>query len=517
MTRSTFDTASAGHDRATPYDAALRRLPHYRFAAAGAAGLYATAADLARLAVAGLRSDAGGGLLRASTVAAMETLEDTGASDGFGHGLGYAVVPHPGGGRMVGHTGSNEGWTSSLSLIPESGDALVVLVNRSDAFPVYRDLLCDWVEAARGARWAAFCERRAVSFAPADEVFVDQLLASTTPRDPAAAVLVATTSGVVYRKAFGARSLGEAAPAAPETPFYTASLAKSLTAAVALDFAARGTWSLDDPIGRFVPDLPEYVRAVTIDQLLSHTAGVPNYHGLIDWSRYDGMDNRKAIALLATRPALDFPPGTRYGYSNTGYLLVASAIEALAGRPYGDVLKAAVLDPLGMRSTVVDDGRQPPPGTRALGYQQDGGKTVLSDYHTVTIGGQELPLRSSTVGAGGMYSTLDDLYAFERSLRGDRLVPLPLAVMAQAPRTLVAAELEVPGVVGHGYGWFLSRWRNRNVVWNSGDFAGHHTAILRVPEQELAVIVLACSAERSAIDLARTIAERLLASAEGRP
>ena len=71
---------------------------------------------------------------------------------------------------------------------------------------------------------------------------------------------------------------------------------------------------------------------MTIDQLLSHTSGVPNYQDLIDWQSYDGMDNTRAIALLGTRAALDFPAGSRYPYSNSGYLLVASAIERLMGR-----------------------------------------------------------------------------------------------------------------------------------------------------------------------------------------
>ena len=514
MTHSTFTSPDAGKDAATPYDEALRGLPHYRFAANSAAGLYTTAADLARFASASMSPGLGAGVLQPSTILAMEKQEEPQKNDPFGHGLGFAVLPLPTGGHLLGHTGSNEGWTASWSLIPPTGDALVVLVNRSAGFPVYRDLLCDWVDAASGGRWPGFCDPGTATWTPDDSAFVDGLFASTTTADPAVAVLVANAGGIVYRKAFGARDVPGHVAATPETPFYIASLAKSMTAIVALQLVAEGRWGLSDPIGKYLPDLPEYVRSATIDALLSHTSGVPNYHDLIDWKHYDGMDNSKVVALLDTRRALDFPSGSRYGYSNSGYVLIASAIERLTGRPYRDVLRGGVLDPLGMRSTSVDDGREPRPASRAFGYQRENGTFVLSDYQVVTIGGSEFAMRSSTVGAGGMYSTLDDLYALDRASYTDRLLPLPFGLMAMSPRTPVTTELEVPSTVGHGYGWFLSRSSGRNLVWNSGNFAGHRTAILRVPDRKAVVIVLSSSAEKDAVAIARIIADRVVAKKE---
>lgn len=510
MTHSTFEVPASSVDAATPYDESLRPEPHYRFAASAAAGLYTTAADLARFAAASTSSAAGAGVLRAATVKAMQQQQQPEKADPFGHGLGYSVVPLPSGGHLVGHSGSSEGWTAVWDVIPSTGDGLVVLLNRTGGFPVYRSLLCDWVEAARGDRWRGFCDEAVGAWTRADSAFVDSLFAATTSADPAAAVLVANATGVVYRKAFGARDVRAGSGATPETPFYVASLAKPMTATVALQLVAAGRWSLTDPIGTVLPDLPMYVRGATIDQLLSHTSGVPSYQDLIDWTRYDGMDNSKAIALLGTRGALDFPSGSSYAYSNSGYVLVASAIERLTKRPYRDVLRDGLLNPLGMRSTIVDDGYEPVPEARAIGYERQDGKTVLSDYHTATVEGREFSLRSSTFGAGGMHSTVDDLYAFDRALYTDRLLPLPLQLMAMTPRTKVTAELEVPAVTGHGYGWFASRRAGRNLVWHSGDFAGHHTAMLRVPDQKLVVIVLSSAAERDASGIARSIVDRLL-------
>jgi CubicO group peptidase (beta-lactamase class C family) len=514
MRHSTFDPSSSSADVATPYDEALRREPHYRFAANAAAGLYTTAADLARLATASSVSGAGAGVLRPSTVIAMQQPHQPERPNPFGHGLGYGMVPLPSGGRLVGHSGSNEGWTAIWDVVPSTGDALVVLLNRTGGVPVYRELLCDWVDAVSGPRWSAFCNSTPSTWTPAQTAFVDNLVESTTLADPALAVLIANESGIVYRKAFGICDVRTASPATPETPFYIASLAKSITGIVALRLAAGAWWSLSDPIGKFLPDLPEYVRATTIDQLLSHTSGVPNYQDLIDWSQYDGMDNSKVVTLLGKRTALEFPSGSRYAYSNSGYVLVASAIERLTNRRFSEVLQDEVLTPLGMRSTFVDDGRQPPPAGRAIGYARQDGVLVSSDYHAVTVRGAEVPFRSSTVGAGGMYATVDDLYALDRGLYAERLLPLSLQMMTMMPRTPVTAELEVPAVTGHGYGWFISRRSGRNLVWNSGDFAGHHTAIVRVPDERAVVIVLSSAAERDAIGIARQIVDGTLTKKE---
>jgi CubicO group peptidase (beta-lactamase class C family) len=512
MAHSTFRTPTAGDDAATPYDEGLRVLPHYRFAAVAAAGLYTTAADLARLASASAVADLGSGVLRASTVTDMESQVRPERDDAFGYGLGYAVLPLPNGGQLVGHSGSNEGWTSDLSVIPSTGDGLVVLLNRSGAFPVYRDLLCDWVDAAAGGRWPGFCDPRTPSWTPDDSAAVDRMVGPTSTADPAVAVLVADGDRVVYRKAFGGRDLRAGIAATPDTPFYIASLAKSMTAVVALQLAAEGRWSLGDRIDKFVPDLPGYVRGATLEQLLSHTSGVPNYQDLIDWQHYDGMDNGRALALLAGRSALDFPAGSAYRYSNTGYVLVASAIERLTGQPFREALRSRVFGPLGMHATIVADGHDQAPMTRAIGYQRDKGTAVVSDYQVVTIRGRELPFRSTTVGAGGIYSTLDDLYAFDRALYSERVLPSSFALMSMLPRTPVRPDLEVPGAIGHGFGWFLSRRSGRNLVWNTGDFAGHHTAIVRVPDLKYVVIVLSSSAERNAAALATGIADLVLAN-----
>jgi CubicO group peptidase (beta-lactamase class C family) len=510
MTHSTFKVPVKG--AATPYDKSLKKLPHYYFAATGAAGLYTTITDMAAFARASLNAP-GPGItlpLNAETITLMQKRTTVEKSDPFGYALGYNLVPLPVEGEAIGHSGSNDGWTSVISIVPSTGDALVVLLNRSDAFFVYRDLMCSWVESLKGKNWPGFCNNNSVKWTSNDTNFADAMFQNIHAGDPAVAILVATSEGVVYQKAFGTADVATGAPVSPNSPFYIASLTKSLTSLVALKLVEKGRWSLSDPIGKFIPELPSYAKDATIDQLLSHTSGIPDYYGLIDWSTYKGMDNTKVIALLNKRSALEFAAGSQYKYSNSGYVLVATAIERLTGLPYRQVLSEKVLKPMKMDQTLVFDGSSAAPDSRAKGYVKDNDRYVLSDYQVVTIGGEQLPYRATTYGAGGVYSTLDDLYSFSQALDHVSLLSLPLQTMATSPRTTVASVNDLPNVIGHGLGWFSSRMYDTNVIWNTGDMLGHKSAVLRIPKERLTIIVLSSAAGREPEIIAKEISDHLL-------
>ena len=503
MKHSTFNVEG---DAATPYDKTLKPFPHYRFAANAAAGLYTTVQDLALFAKASLIPNSSG-VLSPETIKQMQTRIKPVSDNAFGYGLGYSIFPLPAGGEGIGHSGSNEGWTSDFGVFPQTGDALIILMNRSNAFPVYRDLLCNFVLAATGANWKGFCESEIVSWKEEDNSFVDDLFANVSKSDPATAVLVATQDGAVYRKAFGSRNLEDALRAEIDTPFYVASLTKSITSLTALQQIAKGAISFSDPISKYIPDLPDYVRNATIDQLLSHTSGIPDYYSLIDWKHYDGMDNSKVIKLLETRTSLDFSAGSQYAYSNSGYVLVASALERLIKKPFREIVQANVLNPVNMIKTNVYDGSSTPPADRALGYSKEDGKYVLQDYHTVTVKGKRLPYNATTFGGGGMYSTVDDLFKLDRALYDSRILPVSLQLMAMSARTAINKQLEIPETVGHGFGWFLSHRYDTNVIWNTGDMISHHSVMLRIPSKKFLVIILSSSSDCKAAELALQIAD----------
>ncbi|PYS67859.1 MAG: hypothetical protein DMF69_21865 [Acidobacteria bacterium] len=513
MVNSTFKVPEENDtNSATPYDKNLRQLPHYHFAAQGAAGLYTTANDLAVLSRATMTKDGDSSSfpLDLTTIALMRSPAKVAKPDPFGYGLGYSIVPLPVSGSGFGHAGSNDGWTSVLTTIPQSGDAIVVLLNRSDAFPVYRDLMCDWVESVQGKRWPGFCDARSQVWTKEDTAFVDQLFANVTANDPASVILVANSSGVVYRKAFGSRDVQTKTPVTLDTPFYIASLAKSFTAAVTLKLAEEGKWSLTDKIGKYVPSLPDYAKGVTLAQLLSHTSGVPDYYSLIDYANYQGMDNTKAIALLQKRRQLEFPAGSTYKYSNTGYILLASALEKITGKSFKEVLQERLLEPAGIGHTSVYDGSDSAPVDRAKGYKRAEGKYVLSDYQVVTIDGQEYPFRATTYGAGGIYSTVDDVFAMAQVFSSDKVLSVPWVLQAIAPQVLIKESLEIPDTIGAGYGWFLSTRNNVNILWTTGDMAGHKSVIVRIPSLQSTVIVMTSVEGVEPEVIALQIADRII-------
>ena len=499
MTRSNF---LASGDAAVPYDVSLRPLPHYRFAANAAAGLYTTIDDLALFAAATVAKDPP--LLSRETVTLTQTPVPIEEKTPFRYGLGESLIRLPSGKMTTGHGGSNEGWNCMLAGVPSTGDALIVLMNRSDAFPLYRDVMCEWLTAAEGENWPPFCAAEHLTWTKDDSVFVDGLFTSANASTPGAAVLVAIGDNVVHRKAYGSADLTSHRALTPETPFYIASLAKSLTSRAVLELVADGRMSFADPISRSVPNVPAWMANVSVEQLLSHTSGIPSYQQLIDWRTYDGIDNAEVVELLREKGKLLFEPGTRYAYSNSGYALLAMAVASTSGTSFRDILTKRVFDPSGMQHTVVYDGSQPAPADRALGYE----KLVLSDYLNVTLpNGKVFPFRSTTVGNGGIFSTVDDLFRFSRASS----LPISLQLLAIAPRTAVEGDIELPDTKGHGFGWFLSRRGKANLVWNEGGMAGHKTMIVRIPQQDVTIVILANSGEMKVNDLALAITDRLLA------
>lgn len=470
-------TSLGSADAAVPYDAALRPLPHYRFAANAAAGWYTTIDDLAAFAAATVGQKPAP--LSRESIALTQTAVVIEDSTPFRYGLGENLIKLPSGTMTTGHAGSNEGWTCVLAGVPSSGDALVVLTNRSDAFPLYRDVMCEWLTAAAGENWPRFCAAPSLTWGDDDAAFVDELFAGQP-----AAVLVAIGDRVVHRKGYGGNT--------PETAFYLASIAKSFTAFAVLDLVASGRMSLSDRISRYVKDVPEWAAGVTIEQLLAHTSGIPSYQQLIDWKTYTGMDNAGVVALLREKGAPLFAPGTKYAYSNSGYALLAMAVEQASGRPF-----RAVIARLALPHTTVYDGTVPAPANRAIGRENG----QLSDYLDVTLpNGKVFPFRSTVTGNGGMFSTVDDLFRFARATP----LPLDLELLAITPRAPIEGEER------HGFGWVLTRRGKTNLIWNEGGMAGHRTMLVRIPDRDVTIVILANAAEVKVTDDAFAIADHLL-------
>src|SRR5690349_4795039 len=201
---------------------------------------------------------------------------------------------------------------------------------------------------------------------------IDRFLAETySPAEPGAAVLVMKDGQVLLRKGYGMANLELGVPIAPEMVFELGSVTKTFTATAIMMLAERGKLSIQDDLTRYLPDFPTHGKKITLEHLLSHTSGVPNFTSLPDWVGKQRLDVsvEELIGLFRGKP-LDFEPGERYSYSNSGYALLGAVIEKVSGRTYEEFIEEEIFKPLGMTSSRFGRASEVIPG-RVNGYEPD--------------------------------------------------------------------------------------------------------------------------------------------------
>ncbi len=338
---------------------------------------------------------------------------------------------------------------------------------------------------------------------------VEALLSSLiSPEEPGAAVLVIEDGRVVFERGYGVTGLRTRHPIDGRTNFRLASVTKQFTAAAAMLLVRDGRLRYGDPLERFFPDFPEYGRAITIRQLLNHTSGLPDYEDLmapLDPSvPVEDVQIRDAgvLELLKRQAAGKFPPGAKWDYSNSGYVLLGLAIEKAAGSPFGRFLHDRIFAPLKMDHTLAYERGKNTVPDRAYGHSREAGLWRETDQSPT----------SATLGDGGVYSSLADLARWDEALRRHTLLSRAEMEPALTPVRPAAGPPVEPGgaPAAYGFGWFLNPWKGRGRMWHSGETVGFRTAVERFPGEALTVIVLANRADLDAAGLALRIADTYL-------
>ena len=328
-----------------------------------------------------------------------------------------------------------------------------------------------------------------------DSLFSDY----TRPGSPGCALAVVRDGRIVYAKGYGAADLATGAPITPRTVFEIASISKQFTAASILLLAQEGKLALDDDVRKYVPQLPDYGAPVTLRQLLHHTGGVRDYEDLLHTAGFkleDVTSDDDAVALLAREKTLEFPPGTQYKYSDSGYLLLSQVVRRVSGRPLREFARQRIFLPLGMRDTqILDDPRQAIPG-RAASY-------------AARPGGGWAPVRANWMqtGDGGVQTTVEDLAKWDRNFDH----PNPRV----GGRALIQGLL-TPGTLNDGTklayacGLVVDKLWGLRRVSHSGEWEGYRGDYARFPDRKLAVITLCNAADADAKGLARKVASVFL-------
>lgn len=215
---------------------------------------------------------------------------------------------------------------------------------------------------------------------------------------------------IVSEKGYGFANEEWGIPNSTSTEYRIFSMTKQFTGACILLLQERGLLKVQDPVSKYVSDLPESWQAITLHQLLTHTSGIPNYPDMTprakEYNRL-GATPREMVEVAATQP-LEFKPGTKLNYSNTGYILLGMVIEKVSGQTYADFLKKNIFDPLGMEHSGYDDQSRILKN-RAAGYSVRDGQTINADFGDMTVllllgylldGGGYIPLERGADSSG---------------------------------------------------------------------------------------------------------------------
>ncbi len=282
-------------------------------------------------------------------------------------------------------------------------------------------------------------------------------------------VLVAKGDHIVLKAAYGYADLEWSIPNTVDTKFRIGSLTKQFTAAAILLLQERGKLNVNEPIKTYLPDVPDAWRKVTVDNLLTHTSGIPNFTGAPGFNAYERQNHtpQESIALVQDKP-LDFEPGTKFYYSNTNYVLLGEIIEHVSGMPYASFLRQNIFIPAGMTETGVDVDSAILP-ERAQGYDSTPDGFRHADAISMTV----------PFSAGFLYSTVGDLLKWERALFAGKVIS------AASLRSMTTPKLG-----DYGMGLFIRTADGHPLITHDGTIQGFESSLNYYPEQQLTIVVL---------------------------
>lgn len=310
------------------------------------------------------------------------------------------------------------------------------------------------------------------SFAYADTVD-DLILSRMKERNiPGAAIAVVKDGRVVKMKGYGVASLEFNAPVTTETVFEIGSVSKQMTAAGIMLLVEDGKMNLDERISKYLPNTPDAWKDVTVRHLMTHTSGIKSYSSLDGFELSQRMKIDDFIKKLSPHP-LEFLPGEKNTYSNSGFNLLAYIIETQSGKKYLDYMREKIFLPLGMTKTGDRDPQFVIP-LRAAGYEW------RQNHHS----GRDGSL-TDLMGAGSIVSTINDMTKWEAALRGDKFLTNESKKEIWKQYTFNNGKLSP-----YGLGWRISDLRGHKLIGHTGQTAGFGAAIFRYVENDVTVIVL---------------------------
>jgi CubicO group peptidase (beta-lactamase class C family) len=338
---------------------------------------------------------------------------------------------------------------------------------------------------------------------------------------PGFAVLVKKDGKKVFEKGYGMRDLRSKTAIDAQTTFRLASFTKQFTAMAIMLLVHDGRLRYDETLTDIFPEFPAYGKTITVRNLLNHTGGLPDYEDLMDavektkgaiWSVEKQIHDAEVLQLLEKESYGKFASGTKWEYSNSGYVVLGLIVAKISGISFGEFLHDRIFTPLKMDRTLVFEKGKNQVVNRAFGHSKKENGFVETDQSATSV----------TQGDGGIYSNLEDLSKWDDALHDHTLLSekdfLPATTPAQLPPGAEAKLAEdVPDSLrGHatayGFGWFLNLQDPHPLMWHYGDTMGFKSAILRYTRDSVTVIVLCNRTDLDQGALALKAAQSVLSS-----
>jgi CubicO group peptidase (beta-lactamase class C family) len=292
------------------------------------------------------------------------------------------------------------------------------------------------------------------------------------PGETGCAALVAMNGKIIYRKAFGMANLELNVPMQPDMVFRIGSITKQFTAVAILQLMEQGKLSLQDEITKYIPDYPTHGYKITIEHLLTHTSGIKSYTNVSDFQKYVRQDMKpeEAINTFRNQP-MEFAPGTKWNYNNSGYFLLGYIIEKVSGKTYQEYLDENIFKPAGMTGSCYGNDTKIIKN-RASGYQPGKDGVQNADFLSMLI----------PYSAGAIQSTVEDLFKWNQAVHSYKLVS-----KESLDKAFTEYKLANGKGTGYGYGWFLSQLQGSNTIEHGGGINGFLTNAIYFPDEDLFV------------------------------
>jgi CubicO group peptidase (beta-lactamase class C family) len=318
--------------------------------------------------------------------------------------------------------------------------------------------------------------------AKVDSIFADY----TRPNRPGCALAIYRNDQIIYEQGYGLADIEHQVPITPQSVFCIGSTSKQFTATTLILLAQQKKLSLDDDIRKYLPELPDYGHTITIRHLLNHTSGIRDYIGLLGMSGIDIDDvvtNDDVFRMLVRQKDLNFEPGTKHRYSNSGYVLAAMIVQRVSGQPLRQFAQEHIFTPLGMEHTTFINDHTELIANRAIGYSPRGDSAYRRDVSYW-----------EDYGAGNIYTTVEDLLKWDRNFYKPKIGGPELN-----------SELTRRGILNNGdtldyaEGLYYEDVHGLKTIQHGGAESGYRAQLVRVPSEHLTVALL-CNSSSSDVD-----------------